>query len=396
MKQLLSAMLFSSLVAVGAAKSGYLYYVGGTVPTGAVADDGTPTGDMTVFSVLVADVNVTAANVTVSNWRYATTPSNLIPADNPNTAGTVEKYSWMYIENNTHIYNNHLYTGPGDWNGDSSQSTGDSVAHAPINSNGTLGTWGFSPQFPAPTAQAIGGGALVDFGVGNAYVYVIGGDPPPSTARILASKIQANGTLGAWSPTTPLPAADWFNRATAVGSTVVVSDGNTVASSASHYTAANSATGALGSWTSIGPWASASRWSHGMISLTSPDGSRFAVIAGGSGPSAEVFTSKVTAGVPAAWTATNPMPLAKRQIATAAIDDVILVLGGTDGGGNSGVVDTVQAGRISNTGVITWTSSTTNPSLAPLPQARAFGGAAFKEVIPPPVVNSAKDWQLYR
>lgn len=319
------ALLATSAVAQTA---GYLYYAGGSIANGAdQPEDGTLTSDNGVFSVLVADVAVTPESVTISNWRFANTNSNRIPADNPNTAAQ-EAFSWMYVEDSVFVHDGRLYVGPGDWNADGTRSTGNCVAYIDIDPDtGALGSsWNFSPVFPSgPDVQAIGGGEFVDMGGGNAYYYVAGGHDGNNgrTSRILVSKLQAGGGLGAWTTVTALPAADWFNRASSVDGSLVVVDGFAVAGTASHYAPITAGTGALGAFTSIGTWAAANRWANVVEHLTSPGGTDCLVIAGGNGQTTETFVSIVTAGVPGAWTAGTALPVGKRQMASVAIEDMI-------------------------------------------------------------------------
>jgi hypothetical protein len=384
-------------LAASAQTTGYLYYAAGGVLSGQeLADDGPRNSDGMIRSVLVANVSIDGNTVNVYNWRYAAsqTLGNLLPADNPAT-GTTEDFSYLYLENNVFIHDNVLYVGPGDWNGDSSKTTMNTVAYATIDTaTGQLGAWSFAPVFPSPADQAIGGGAYINLGGGNAYYYVVGGNSP-STDRVLVSKLQPGGGLGAWGTTTPIPAADWFNRAIAVDNLIVITDGNTTSGgSSSHYTTVNPANGQLGAWNSIGAWAAANRWAQAMATVTSPDNSKFVVVAGGNGPTAEVFTSKVTAGVPGAWTATAPLPVGRRQHTAVGIGKHIFVLGGSATGSVATAINTIQVGAIDNAGAITWTTSTDTNTIAPLPQARNFGGAAFVPVNFP-VQTEAKSWTQY-
>ncbi|MDK2972877.1 MAG: hypothetical protein PWP23_2632 [Candidatus Sumerlaeota bacterium] len=391
-------------VAGAQTNNGYLYYVGGGIADSgnATTEDGTLTTDNGVFSVLVADVAIGASNVSVNNWRYAAGVDlgNPLPADNPNTVDT-EAYSWMFLENACHIYDGRIYVGPGDWNVDGSRSTADVVIHADINPDGTLGAWTFSDVFPVPEGQAICATALVDFGGGNAYYYVLGGTGS-GTDRVLVSKIQANGTLGPWSTTTALPEGDWFNRATAVGDTIVHATGNLATSlRATHYATASSADGTLSAWTSSGSYQAsptAQQWDMAIASLSSPDDSDFVVIAGGNAADGKVFVSEVTAGVPGTWVEqATTLPTPVRRVAGNGWGDVMFVLGGTAGGSGVTVgIDDVQIGRINDAGVVTWSTSDTTSSIMAMPQARSFGGTAFEftEFVEAPA-NAEGVWTVY-
>lgn len=397
-RTLLTALLAGGLVAGASAQtSGYLYFVGGGIdaPANATAEDGTLTSDNGVFSALVADITIDVSSVTITNWRYAAgaTMGNPLPEDNPNT-GATELYSWMFNEDATHVYNGRLYTGPGDWNGDGSRTTANAITHAPINPDGTLGTWTTTPPFPVPPAvadQAICATALVDFGGGDAHYYVLGGTGSLSNVAIVAP-ILGSGDLSTWTAVTNLPAGDWFNRATVSGSTIIHGSGNGVASRNVHYATATAGSGALGAWNSAGTYsAGGSQWDYVMVTAKAPNGTDYVVIAGGSALDGGVYTSPVTAGVPGAFTATNSLPTPVRRVTGVAIDDVVVVLGGTAGG--SGVAlsqDLVQVGRIDNAGAITWTDSTASATIDAMPQRRSFGGAAFA-----PGPSNVRAWELY-
>lgn len=395
-----AALALGLLAASASAQTttGYLYYAGGglAVPGNATAQDGTLTGDNGAFSVLVADVTISPSSVTVGNWRYAAgvTLGNPLPADNPNTTPDVEAYSWMFLENACHVHNGRLYVGPADWNGDGSRNTAPLVAHAPINGDGTLGAWTLSDLFPTPPAdQAICATALVDFG-SSAYYYVLGGTSS-GTNRTLVAPILSGGNLGTWAASTDLPESDWFNRATAVGSTVVHASGNlATAIRQAHYATANSGNGQLSSWTSAGTYgAGAKQWDMAMASVRSAGGNDFAVISGGNAFDGKTFVTQVTGGVPGAWSETNALPTGVRRVAGTGAADVMFVMGGTVG--TSAVtagIDDVQVGRISDSGVITWATSDTDVNLAPMPQARSFGGTAFHVVTAP---SSVGEWMQY-
>ncbi len=379
---------------VGAQTTGYLYYAGGGVPDPGDANtnlDGTLTGDNGVFSVLVANVDITAG--TVTNWRYATGTSNKLSGhDDPSG------YSWMFLENTVHAYNGYLYVGPGDWNNDGTRATADVVAWAEINSNGSLGSWSYSNPIVNDTDdQAICAAGIVDFGGGNAYLYELGGTYS-GLDRVAYAKINPDGSLGSWSTTTALPSVDWFNRATVVGNTIIHATGhlNTGSDRHIHYATANPSDGTLGSWQDGGTYDSTAenRWDFGMTNATA-GGKTFAVIMGGNTLPSYVIVdtvnvAEVSGGVPGAWSTTNAYPGgAQRHMTAVGADDLIVALGGTTGGNHTTATDVVYLGRIDSSGTITW--STASESMN---QPRGMGGAAFYRTEFPVVLN-AQNWQLY-
>lgn len=91
-------------------------------------------------------------------------------------------------------YNGYLYTGGGftnTWGGLAS------VEYAPINSNGTIGTWQTTTAFPS-------GRWYHSMATYNGYLYSLGGSP---SAEVIYAPINDNGTIGAWNTTTALPSA---------------------------------------------------------------------------------------------------------------------------------------------------------------------------------------------
>ncbi len=269
MKKLVLILCILGLVAfVGTsygATTHYLFYAGGAIAdTGdAIAEDGTLTEDNAVYSVLVADVEFSFApsiTLTISNWRAA----GQLPTTHPTSSNPL---SWMYMGSAVNFYNGYLYVGPGDWNGASGVDTADFVAYAPVDWNGSLGTFQLSDEFPTgPADQAICASVIVDFGGGNAYLYVMGGTFA-NTTRVLKSKIQPDGSLGAWSTDTALTAAMWFNRAVVSGTTIIHGYGHPDTLDRRIITAApSSSDGSISAWTDQGLYdtTSGGRWDYAM------------------------------------------------------------------------------------------------------------------------------------
>ena len=264
-------------VSAASAQDYYLFYAGGGLgdAADAIVEDGTLSTDNAVFSVLVADVDLSAGTPVISNWRAA----GQLPAHHP-TSGNL--LSWLYMESCVYIYNNYLYVGPGDWDVDGSRDTADFVAFAPINPDGSLGPFQLSAEFPGtPDDQAICACALVDFGGGDAYYYVIGGTFS-NTDRVLKAKIQPDGSLGAWSVDTSLPDAQWFNEATVSGTTILHGNGHNLSDRRIRTANPSAADGSIAGWTDQGLYDSTvgGRWHYAMTTVES-GGNRFAVIAGG-------------------------------------------------------------------------------------------------------------------
>ena len=380
---------------LSAETTGYLYYAAGGLPDAGDANttlDGTLTTDLAVFSVLVADVYVESGMV--NNWRYATGASNKLSGhDNPGG------YSWMFNENTTHVYNGFLYVGPADWNGDGARATADVVAWAEINeADGSLGAWAYSsPIVSDLDEQAICAAAIVETG-GNAYYYVLGGTGA-NIDRVAYAPVNTDGSLGSWSTTAVLPSPQWFNRATAVDGTIIhgTGHGNTANDRHIHY-AAPASNGSISSWSDGGLYDSASgnMWDYGMTNAEA-GGKKFAIIIAGrdgistTGNVDRVNVAEVASGVPGTWsTNTNPYLGGEvRHLSAVGIGDLIISMGGTTAANSLTADNEVYLGRIDASGEISWTLSPTTMN-----QPRGMGGVAFHPYAFPPVLG-AQHWHLY-
>jgi len=120
-----------------------------------------------------------------------------------------------------HAYNDNMYVW-GGWKED--YEVMNTCLYAPINPDGTLGTWVTSsvtiPDDASSNHQmdSFGRGTL---GYGP-FVYVLGGEKGDFaySDQVYYSEIQPSGDYGAWQTTTALPFADWFHG-------VAIVEGNT-------------------------------------------------------------------------------------------------------------------------------------------------------------------------
>lgn len=93
------------------------------------------------------------------------------------------------------IANGFLYVAGGS-DGTTNSAT---VHYAPVNADGTLGAW--RTTTPLPQAQ-LSHSTIATGG----YLYVLGGNPSPCIDTVISAPINPDGTLGGWTATTPLPA----------------------------------------------------------------------------------------------------------------------------------------------------------------------------------------------
>lgn len=410
MKKLVLILCILGLVAFvgtsyGVSTHFYLFYAGGVIldPLDAITEDGTLSADNAVYSVLVADVELNLGppmTLTISNWRAA----GQLPTTHPTSSNPL---SWVYMGTAVNFYNGYLYVGPGDWVVDSSCDTADFVAYAPVNWDGSLGTFQLSAEFPSPPVdQAICPSVIVDFGGGNAYLYVMGGSGAYLT-RVLKSKIQPDGSLGAWSTDTALTAGMWFNRAVVSGTTIIHGYGHPSTLDRRIISAApSSSDGSISAWTDQGLYdtTSGGRWQYAMTTawggMALPGATTYLVIAGGNtgtGVINDVRVATVTGGVPGTWGSGGTIPTASRALTGCSVGNFVIIPGGSTSGTFAGTFSDIFIGEFDPIGNLTWTTSST-----PMLREQGFGGATTVWVndlpappTPTPTPLNVINWTIY-
>ena len=198
--------------------NGYLYIMGGFDGTGYRTD------------VQYAPIN---ANGTIGTWTATT--SFLSP---------------IFFFQGSVAYNGYLYLLGGEY-----FSRG--VQYAPINANGTIGTW-------TPTTSFIGPGTLVNFiaVTYNGYLYVVGGCTGGGFGacvniedKVQYAPINANGTIGTWTATTSFSVGRYAHTSVAYNGYLYVIGGCSAGSYTSCVTqnadvqyAPINANGTIGTW----------------------------------------------------------------------------------------------------------------------------------------------------
>jgi N-acetylneuraminic acid mutarotase len=155
------------------------------------------------------------SNGTLGSWNYV---SNFLPGGGVDSATSV-------------AYNGYIYE-IGGWT--------TTVYYAPINANGNLGTWASTTSLPA--ALYIATSVVYD-----GYIYEIGGDNTSSVAvsSVYYAPINSNGTIGSWTATTSLPYATSAATSVAYNGYIYEIGGWTT----TVYYAPINANGTLGPWT---------------------------------------------------------------------------------------------------------------------------------------------------
>ena len=158
-------------------------------------------------------------------------------------------------------YNGYLYRIGGTIR--SPQSVYQTTYYAPINSNGTIGSWTATTGLPA----SYGTPQITTY---NGYMYLIADVAYSGTSQVVAttyySKIASDGTLGSWTSTTSLPQAITGHAVVAAGGHIYTLGGSPTSAGAcgsnndcmnTVYYAPLNGDGTIGSWSTTSSFTTA-------------------------------------------------------------------------------------------------------------------------------------------
>jgi hypothetical protein len=213
------------------AYGGNLYTVGGNL-----------SGAGPTNSVLYSAIDASPPSVfTMGNWS-ATTTLGLASGSATVKAVTRQEHSSV-------AYNGYLYVIGGRL---STTTPLTSVHSAPINADGTIGAWTATGNTALPAARFGHTSVVV-----NGYIYVVGGqdDSNVYVSTAYYAQIGAGGAVGSWTTTSALPAARAHHGMTNYSGYMYVASGysSTGVYTSSVYYAVINANGSLGTWTATTP-----------------------------------------------------------------------------------------------------------------------------------------------
>ncbi|MGQ0504376.1 MAG: Kelch repeat-containing protein [Myxococcaceae bacterium] len=352
--------------------NGYLYSVGGIgalrgVNIAQVRADGT-LGLWTAAPSLPAD-RAGASAVAFNNFLYVTggeesgEARNTVLSARINTNGTLGAWSTATSftttrkEHKSLVANGYLYV----LGGQNSVGALNSVEYAPLNADGTLGAFATTTSFNTPRSCFVSV-------THNGFVYVGGGFTGPNcftnaadTNNVQYAPLNANGTLGPWNNTTPLPRS-LNSLAAAVHNGYLYTAGGydeTASTAVADVNAvAFNADGSLGTWRALTPLPAALQWPM----LVPQNGFLYQIAGaptgGGSGTSAVrmIAINDGAAGTPGTWVAATTLPVVRSLHASVAHGGYLYVLGGRNGGGPLNDVWSAPLGSSGATGA--WSGTT--------------------------------------
>lgn len=236
-------------------------------------------------------------------------------------------------------YNSHLYVIGGDPAGALSTST---VSFVSLNANGSLGSW--STTTPLPSAQA-GASFAAAY---NGFVYYVGGRS--ETTTVFFAPINTTGSIGAWMNTTPLPSALTGHVVLAHNGYLYVLGGypDSIETSTVLFASIN-ATGSISSWATTTPLPGAIYNHAGAV-----HDNRIYITGGFEDTSFNATSAYAIAAVNAtgslgAWAAGN-MPIEVHDHGTAINGGILYTAGGDTTCCDGSITSTVQFAPIRTNG----------------------------------------------
>ena len=311
------------------AYNGYLYIVGGA-------------GNSVYYNdVQYAPIN---SNGTIGTWTAT-------------TSFTTARWGLIAV-----AYNGYLYIMGGQY----SSSYLNDVQYAPINANGTLGTWAATTSFT--TGRSEDGGVAY-----NGYLYIMGGQGSGGDLNdVQYASINANGTIGMWTATTSLPftVLQGFDAVAYNGYLYIVGGADPGLLTTVDYAPIN-ANGTIGAWTATTSFTT-SRQNFGAVVY---DG--YLYIMGGQGYLNDVQYAPINAnGSIGSWTATASFIDGNNGLGAVAYNGYLYIMGGSD---SSSALNTVQYAPIDPAGVVSgWTGTTALPTGTQQATSVAYNGYVYE------------------
>ncbi len=203
-----------------------------------------------------------------------------------------------------------------------------SVDYAPLNADGSVGSWQTTTSLPQATADS----SSVIY---NGYIYEIGGEsstaPGVAQASVYYAPLNADGSVGSWQTTTSLPQAIIYSQPVVNNGYIYEIGGYDTATSTSLSTVYYAPLNANGT---VGAWNTTAALPQGIDSATSAEYNGYVYEIGGLGSSgskiATVYYAPLNAnGTVGAWNTTAALPQTDAAASSVAYNGYIYELGGS-------------------------------------------------------------------
>ena len=317
--------------------------------------------DKTTYSALYAIIGDTYSAIGGGAGDYMGQPWRQQYAFNPTDNGVSQTWAagvalpGTVAISQAIVTKNRVYLLGGDINGTHSAT----VYTAPINADGTLGTWTTATALPGTVAysQAI---------VTKNRVYLLGGDINGThSATVYTAPINTDGTLDTWTTATALPGTVAYSQAIVTKNRVYLLGGYNGAFSSTVYTAPINADGTLGTWTTATALPAPVTYSQAIVTKN-----RVYLLGGyiNGAFSSTVYTAPINAdGTLGTWTTATALPGTVTYSQAIVTNNRVYLLGGLINGASSATVYTAPINTDGTLG--TWTTATALPATVYYSQA---------------------------
>jgi len=244
------------------------------------------------------------------------------------------------------------------------------VYYAKLAANGSISAWTNSAN-PIPQALMFGSGVTA-----GGYIYLLGGcinnsSPCTAIATVYYTKINADGSTGAWHTTTAMPQALTNETSVVANGYVYVMGGDNGPISNTYYAKLN-ADGTVGAWQTANSMPAARDNASSVIA------NGYVYVMGGRNSSGTPQTSIYyaplnTDGSLGSWVneATNLLPQALQVASSVVANGYVYVMGGATNSAGTTTVSTVYFAKLNADGTNgPWSTNTS----APLPQSMCCQG----------------------
>ena len=318
--------------------------------------------DKTTYAALYAIIGDTYSAIGGGAGGYMGQPWRQQYAFNPTDNGVSQVWTTATALPGTVTYsqaivtNSRVYLLGGQINGAPSAT----VYTAPINADGTLGTWTTATALPGTVyySQAI---------VTKNRVYLLGGVINGAfSSTVYTAPINTDGTLDTWTTATALPGTVADSQAIVTNSRVYLLGGQiNGTASATVYTAPINTDGTLGTWTTATALPGTVTGSQAIVTK-----SRVYLLSGfiNGAHSSTVYTAPINAdGTLGTWTTATALPTTVTDSQAIVTNSRVYLLGGAI---NAAYSSTVYTAPINADGTLgTWTTATALPGTVAYSQA---------------------------
>jgi hypothetical protein len=214
-------------------------------------------------------------------------------------------------------------------------STGsNTVTYAPINSDGTVGSWTVGSVFVSSRVHSDGAAVVY-----NGYMYYFGGSntSTPFSTEAMYAPINANGSVGTWADTTNLPLGKFGMATWAYAGFVYTSGGyHSANDTACNATASNYCSdvqmAVINTNGTLGAWAAQSSMPVPSYGASAVVRGQYVWESGGDGSSNTTWVSSMASGTGAlSWSTLTAPPLLRTSYITGFNNGFYYVMGNNSG-----------------------------------------------------------------